>query len=203
MSEHSEQMAFENQPWFCYSEGHSGHTFYFKSDGKLLVIEPSGVTHIGHWELLPNIDSILIKYQEHHLTLLRQFWDRAIMCFVKGDQPYYFVNSRKLDEASVTVARVFLEGYISKILEIEEAKKREQERQFELESLALEQSLEEAEVEMFGESARRTTSYDRSPGKDLVDISQSDKAKVMVYFLIFGLGGLLYYLWISGFFRRL
>ena len=118
MSEHSEQMAFENQPWFCYSEGHSGHTFYFKSDGKLLVIEPSGVTHIGHWELLPNIDSILIKYQEHHLTLLRQFWDRAIMCFVKGDQPYYFVNSRKLDEASVTVARVFLEGYISKILEI-------------------------------------------------------------------------------------
>ena len=196
-------MAFENQPWFCYSEGHSGHTFYFKSDGKLLVIEPSGVTHIGHWELLPNIDSILIKYQEHHLTLLRQFWDRAIMCFVKGDQPYYFVNSRKLDEASVTVARVFLEGYISKILEIEEAKKREQERQFELESLALEQSLEEAEVEMFGENARRTTSYDRSPGKDLVDISQSDKAKVMVYFLIFGLGGLLYYFWISGFFRRL
>lgn len=206
LSEHSEQLAFENQPWYCYSEGHSGHTFYFKSDGKLLVIEPKGETRVGQWELLPNIDAILITYQEHHLTLQRQFSDRAIMCFIKGEEPYYFVNSRKLDEAAVTVARAFLEDYIKKMLEKEEEKKRERKRQVQLERLALEESLEEAEVEMFGEEARSSISYERTQEGDMDEeemdeVSESDITKVIQYFLIFGFAGLCFYLWMSGYFH--
>ena len=115
-SEHSEQLAFVDQPWVCVSGGKILYTYYFKSDGELLIIEPSSDTRMGKWELLSNIDSILVHEGDRHYTLKRQFIDRAIMYFWKGEDQYLFVNENKVDEAQKTVI-AFAEEYIKKLIE--------------------------------------------------------------------------------------
>jgi len=60
-SEHSDQLAFIDQPWVNIIDGKVRATYYFKHDEELLVIESTGITRKGTWELLPNIDSIWRK----------------------------------------------------------------------------------------------------------------------------------------------
>ena len=114
-AEHSQRIAFQNQPWICCSGAHEGQTFYFQGDGKLLIIKDGGETKIASWQHLKNMNAILITDEGIHLTLKRQFWDRAIMAFLGGDEPFYFVNSSKLEEASMT-ARAFLESHVKELL---------------------------------------------------------------------------------------
>jgi hypothetical protein len=115
-SEHSEKLAFVDQPWVRVSEGKVLYTYYFKSDGELLVIEPNSDTHMGKWELLSNIDSILVQDEDRHYTMKRRFIDRAIMYFWKGEDQYLFVNENKVHEAKKTVI-AFAEQYIKELID--------------------------------------------------------------------------------------
>ena len=111
-SEHSEQLAFVDQPWLQIQENLEVHqTYYFKKGGDLLVIESDGNTKVGRWEMLANIDAVVIHYADIHLTLKRHFMDRAIMVFFKGEEPYLFINENKRDEASLTI-QGYLDGYL-------------------------------------------------------------------------------------------
>lgn len=113
-SEHSEQLAFVDQPWVQIQENREAtQTYYFKKDGELVVIERDGNTHVGKWEMLANVDAILIHYADFHLTLKRHFMDRAIMVFFKGEEPFLFINENKLDQANHTV-QGYLDGYLSR-----------------------------------------------------------------------------------------
>ena len=129
--EHSQQLAFTDQPWVQIQENNEpSQTYYFKKDGELIVIENDGNTHVGRWEMLTNIDAILIHYSDFHLTLKRHFMDRAIMCFFKGKEPFLFVNGNKLDEANNTV-KGYLEGYL-KSLEIQSAPSSRLDKEFDM-----------------------------------------------------------------------
>ena len=113
-SEHSEQLAFVDQPWVQIQENReAAQTYYFKKGGELIVIERDGNTHVGRWEMLTNIDAILIHYADFHLTLKRHFMDRAIMVFFKGEEPFLFINENKLDQANHTV-QGYLDGYLKR-----------------------------------------------------------------------------------------
>ena len=131
-SEHSDQLAFIDHPWVNIIDGKVRATYYFKHDEELLVIESTGITRKGTWELLPNIDSILIQYGEKNQTLKRVFIDRAIMVFEFGDEKHLYVNSNKVEEANKSLIS-FYEDHIEKQL----AQKVNNERLSELERQAL------------------------------------------------------------------
>ena len=77
---------------------------------------PNSDTRMGKWELLSNIDSILVQDEDRHYTMKRQFIDRAIMYFWKGEDQYLFVNENKVDEAKKTVI-AFAEQYIKELID--------------------------------------------------------------------------------------